>query len=96
MWRDPALYEIDPKLMIDQLDVSFERETLYLPMFHFDTTTPMISKLKVRHLIFSQLSDLKFYQMRNILNLYIDPLESLTIEFTEGLDLNRDSFFGFL
>ena len=50
--------------------------------FAFDVTKPMKTKIKVRHLIFSDFSDLFCQYMRHLLNLYIQPFESLNIELT--------------
>jgi hypothetical protein len=53
LMRDPVKYEMDPKVIINQLDVDFERIRLNMVGFAFDVTKPMKTKIKVRHLILS-------------------------------------------
>jgi hypothetical protein len=73
---DPVKYEMDPKVIINELIVNYR---CCMHGFAFDVTKPMKNKIKVRHL----------------LNLYIQPFESLTIELADKMP-NRDTFLGIL
>jgi hypothetical protein len=81
--RDPVKYEMDPKVIINQLDVNFDWIRYNMVLFAFDVTEPMKSKIKVRHLNLSVFLDFHCQYMRHLLNLYIQPIDSLTIELTD-------------
>jgi len=85
--KNPVGYDMDPKFVFNTFTLDFssliERHA-NSNVFNFDRTKGMKHKIKARHLVITEFSDLNFGNLRILLTLFFLPLESLTIEITQG------------